>query len=321
MKREVVLYCKLQIANFKFMFISLKRIIRSGWLSFVRNKWLGIATISIMVMTIFLITSLFLLGGITKFLITSLQEKVDISVYLKADAQESDILGLKTDLEKIPDVKSVEYVSKDEALAQFKERHKSDNVILQALEEIGDNPLLATLNIKANQASQYEAITNFLESSFSYQNLIEKVNYRETKAIIDRIFSISANINTTGLIFSLILGFIAVLVAFNTVRMAIYSLREEIAVMRLVGASNWFIRGPFIIQGAIAGAIATLISLVLFLILMLFLSPKMDVLLPGFNLLGYFLGNLGTVILIQILTGVGLGVISSFIAIRRYLNV
>jgi len=303
------------------MFISLKRIIRSGWLSFVRNKWLGIATISIMVMTIFLITSLFLLGGITKFLITSLQEKVDISVYLKADAQESDILGLKTDLEKIPDVKSVEYVSKDEALAQFKERHKSDNVILQALEEIGDNPLLATLNIKANQASQYEAITNFLESSFSYQNLIEKVNYRETKAIIDRIFSISANINTTGLIFSLILGFIAVLVAFNTVRMAIYSLREEIAVMRLVGASNWFIRGPFIIQGAIAGAIATLISLVLFLILMLFLSPKMDVLLPGFNLLGYFLGNLGTVILIQILTGVGLGVISSFIAIRRYLNV
>jgi cell division transport system permease protein len=274
-----------------------------------------------MVMTIFLITSLFLLGGITKFLITSLQEKVDISVYFKTDAQESDILELKADLEKVPAVKAVEYISKDEALAQFKERHKSDNVILQALEEIGDNPLLAALQIQANQASQYEAITNFLEASFSYQDIIEKINYRETKAIIDRIFSISASINTTGFIFSLILGFIAVLVAFNTVRMAIYSLREEIAIMRLVGASNWFIRGPFIVQGAIAGGIAALISFLLFLILMFFLSPNMQNLLPGFNLLGYFLSNLGTIILIQILTGVGLGIISSFIAIRRYLNI
>lgn len=303
------------------MLTSFKRIIRSSWLSFVRNKWLGIATVSIMVMTIFLITSLFLMDGVTKFLITSLQEKVDISVYLKKEVPEADILSLKTELEKAPEIKNVEYVSEEEALQKFKERHKSDNVILQALEEIGDNPLLATLNIKANQASQYEAITNFLESSPVYQNLIEKINYRETKAVIDRIFSISSSVNTAGFIFSLILGFVAILVAFNTVRMAIYSMREEISIMRLVGASNWFIRGPFVFQGAIAGGIAAVMSLFSFLILLLFLSPRMEVLLPGFSLLGYFLQNLGMIVLLQFLTGVGLGVGSSFIAIRRYLSV
>ena len=303
------------------MLTSVRRIIRSSWLSFVRNKWLGIATVSIMVMTIFLITSLFLMAGVTKFLIASLQEKVDISVYLKKEVPEADILSLKTELEKAPEIKNVEYVSEEEALQKFKERHKSDNVILQALEEIGDNPLLATLNIKANQASQYEAITNFLESSPVYQNLIEKINYRETKAVIDRIFSISSSVNTAGFIFSLILGLVAILVAFNTVRMAIYSMREEISIMRLVGASNWFIRGPFIFQGAMAGGIAAIISLFLFLILLLFLSPRMEVLLPGFSLLRYFLQNLGMIVLLQFLTGVGLGVVSSFIAIRRYLNI
>ncbi len=302
------------------MFISLKRIIRSGWLNFVRNKWLGIATIFIVTMTIFLVSFLFLLRGATNFLVTSLQEKIDISVYFKPDSSEEDILKLKTELEKNPQVKNVEYLSQEEELNLFKEKHKSDDVILQALEEIGDNPLLAVLNIKASQASQYDAITSFLESNPVYQNLIEKVNYRESKALIDRIFSISSGINLAGLIFSLTLGFIAILVAFNTIRMAIYSMREEIAVMRLVGASNWFIRGPFIVQGTIAGGISVLISFLLVLIFVFALGPKFDIILGGFNLSHYFVSNLGIIILIQILTGVGLGIVSSVIAIRRYLT-
>jgi len=303
------------------MFISLKRIIRSGWLSFARNKWLGIATIFIMTMAIFLVSSLFLLKGATNFLVTSLQEKIDISVYFKADSPEKDILALKTELEKNPEVKDVEYLSRDEVLNNFKEKHKSDDVIIQALEEIGDNPLLAVLNIKANQASQYEAITNFLESNPIYQNLIDKINYRESKALIDRIFSISSGINLAGLVLSLILGFIAILVAFNAIRMAIYSMREDIAMMRLVGASNWFIRGPFIVQGAIAGGISVLISFSLVLIFVFAFSPNAENILGGFNLLHYFVSNLGIIILIQILTGIGLGIVSSIIAIRRYLTI
>ncbi len=303
------------------MLTSLKRIIYSAWISFARNRWLGIATISIMVMTIFLMTSLFLLRGITNHLIIALQEKVDISVYLKPNSRESDILKLKENLEQIPQVKSVEYLSRDAVLELFKNRHKNDATILQALQAIGENPLSAILNVKASQASQYAAISNFLESDSTYQNIIDKVNYQETKAVIDRIFTISADINTVGFILGLILGLVAVLVAFNTVRMAIYSMREEIAIMRLVGAGNWFIRGPFIFQGAIAGGIAFLISFFLFLILVIFLSPQMELLVSDFSLLQYFLQNLGLIILIQIFTGVGLGVISSFIAIRRYLSI
>ncbi len=274
-----------------------------------------------MVMTIFLVSFLFLLKGATDFLVASLQEKVDISVYFKSDSSESDILDIKATLEENPQVKSVEYVSREEELNLFKERHKNDDLIIQALGEIGENPLLAVLNIKATQASQYDAIANFLESNPVYENLIDSINYRESKALIDRIFSISSGINLAGLIFSLILGFIAILVAFNTIRMAIYSMREEIAVMRLVGASNSFIRGPFIVQGAIAGGISVLIGFLLILIFVLIFGPNFDVILGGFNLLRYFVSNLAIIILIQILTGVGLGIVSSVIAIRRYLTI
>jgi len=301
------------------MLISLKRIIRSGWLNFSRNKGLSLATIFIMVMTISLVTSLFLFRDISQFLISSLQEKVDISVYFKTATQEEDILQLREEIDKIPEVKNVEYVSRETALERFIQRYKDNQVIMESLAEVG-NPLLASLNIKAWEASQYITVTNFLETS-SYKNLIDKVDYYQRKPVIERIFSITSTINKTGIGFSLILAIVAILVAFNTIRLAIYNSKEEISVMRLVGASNWFIRGPFLVQGAISGFAAALITLSIFTGALFFLSPKLEILLPGFNIFNSFIGSLGLLFLIQIFTGVGLGVVSSVIAIRKYLEV
>jgi len=205
-------------------------------------------------------------------------------------------------------------------LEKFTQRHKDNPILMEALAEVGENPLLASLNIKAGQASQYGAVSNFLETG-PFKNLIEKIDYRQNKEIIDKVFAISSNINFTGIFFSLILGFIALLVAFNTIRLAIYSSREEISIMRLVGASNWFIRGPFIFQGIIIGITATFFTLLIFTITIFFLSPKIEVLLPGFNLLSYFGAHFWILLLIQLTTGIGLGVISSWIAIRKYLEV
>ena len=302
------------------MFIALKRIIKTGWLNFHRQGGLTFATVSIMVMTISLITFLFLFQGIIQSLILDLQEKVDISVYFKKDSLEEEILRAKDEISKIPEVKSIEYVSREEALDRFTQKHKDDPLLMEALAEVGENPLLASLNIKTYQASQYEYLANFFEGA-SFQNTIEKVDYHQNKVIIEKIFAISSNIRLIGIIFSLLLGTIAVLVAFNTTRLAIYNSKGEISIMRLVGASNWFIRGPFLVQGIIAGIVATLITLSLFVLLTFFLNSRLEVLLPNFSLFDYFLNNFAILLLIQLATGIGLSTISSIVAIRKYLQV
>lgn len=302
------------------MFVSLKRIIRAGWLNFRRQGGLTAATVSIMVMTISLITFLYFSQGIIQVLVLDLQEKVDVSVYFEKDSFEDDILRAKEEIGNIPEVKNVEYISREEALERFTKEHKEDSLLMEALAEVGENPLMASLNIKTWQASQYEALSGFLETA-SFQDIINEVDYHQNKAIIESIFEVSSNIKLAGIVFSLILGIIAVIVAFNTTRLAIYSSKEEIAVMRLVGASNWFIRGPFLVQGIIGGIVATFITLLLFALLTFSSGSKFETLLPNFNLFNYFLVNFWTILLIQLAAGIGLGVISSLTAMRTYLKV
>jgi len=299
------------------MLTPLKRIIRSGWITFKKQAGFTIATIFIMVITISLITSLFLFQKITKFSISLLQDKIDVSVYFKDTSLEQDILEIKEQIAKIPEVKSVEYVSNEEAKKRLLEKYPE---LTESLRETQGMLNLASLNIKAGQADQYAAVANFLENA-PFKNLIQKTDYYQRKSVIEKIFSITFAINRTGVVLSLILAIIAFLVAFNQVRLAISNSKEEIFIQRLVGASNWFIRGPFLIQGVISGFFAALITLLIFIPLVYFLSPKMEVFFPGLNLFGYFIGNFFLILLIQILTGIGVGVISSMIAIRKYLKV
>ena len=316
MKKKEDLFCNI-------MLTSIKRIFRSGWISFRRQAGLSLATCFIMVMTIFLVTSLFLFQNITQFLISSLQEKVDISVYFKKEALEEDILKVKEELAKIPEVKEVKYVPQEQALEKFIQKHKENLILMESLKEVGENPLLASLNIKAFAASQYTAITSFLDNTLppDFRNLIEKIDYYQRKPIIERIFSMTTGINRAGIVLTIILGLIAVSLVFNQIRLAIYSCKEEISIQRLVGASNWFIRGPFLIQGVISGFLATLICLLIFSLICWFFSPKLEILFPGLNIFSFFASNFWTILLIQLATGIGLGVVSSLIAIRKYLKV
>lgn len=305
------------------MFILIKRILKSGWLSFSRDGGLAAATCLIMLIPIFLATSLFLLKDVSQFLISTVQEKADISVYFKESASEEDILKVEEEISEIPEVKSVKYVSKEEALESFVQRHKDEPVLMESLEEVGGNPFLAALNIKAFQAQQYQAVANFLDDTLSppLKDLVEKVDYYQRKPVIERIFALTSGMGKAGISLSVVLAIVAILVAFNTIRLAISNQKEEIKVQRLVGASNWFIRGPFLVQGVISGIFATIICLLIFTLICWFLSPKIEILFSGLNIWRYFTGNFFTIILIQLVTGIGLGVISSTIAIRRYLKV
>lgn len=302
------------------MFSSIKRIIKSGWINFRRQTGASLATCFIMVLTISLITSLFIFQKTSQFLISSLEEKIDISVYFKEYSEEEDILRVKDKLSGIPEVKEIKYISKEEALEKFTQRHKEDKILIESLREIGLNPFVASLSIKAFNASQYGQISQILENS-NFQNIIDKVDYYERKTVIERIFSITSNLNRAGIFFSLILGLIAILVTFNTIRLTIYNSREEIKIMRLVGASNWFIRGPFLVQGALAGIFAVLITLLILAPSFYFLSPKIEILFPGLNIYSYFSNNFLIILSIQFIFGIGMGIIPSLVAIRKYLEV
>ncbi|MCP6718965.1 MAG: permease-like cell division protein FtsX [Patescibacteria group bacterium] len=302
------------------MFILIKRIFRSGWQNFLRDKEVAIATVFILFLAISLVTSIFLFKDISQFLTLTIQEKVDISVYLKEGIVEKDILEIKKEISKIPEVKEIEYISQEQALKDFVERHKRNPVLIESVQEVGINPLLASLNIKAWEVNQYVKVSDFLESS-NFGDLIEKVDYYERKSLIDKISSFTSSVTSFGIFLSVILIMVAVLITFNTIRLSIYNLKEEIKVQRLVGASNWYIRGPFLVQGAISGVFASLISFFLLALTSWFLSPKIAVFFPELNFFGLFIGNFWALFLLQLITGIGLGAISSTIAIRKYLKV
>lgn len=306
--------------SFNHMLTSIKRIIRLGWTSFSRDGGAITTTIFILVLTISLVTCIFFLKGISQILISDLEEKVDISVYFKDDTTEQEILSVKQKLYQVSDEENIEYVSKEQALETFIKRHQEDLVLMASLEEIAINPFLASLNIRASDPVKYEEIANFLEGAI-FEDSIEKIDYHQRKPVIERIFNLTDSFKKIGIGISVLLVLLSFLVVLNTTRLAIYNLKQEVEVQKLVGASNWFIRGPFLVQGVISGTIAALISFVIFALGSFIFSSNINALFSDLNIWQYFTDNIFTIILIQLVTGIGLGVSSSIIAIRKYLKV
>jgi len=297
----------------------INRVIKRGVVNFWRNGWVSLATVLVMVLALFVLGALFFSNVLLTSALSRLEEKVDISVYFKTSAPEEDILALKSALGKLQEVKAVEYVSSGQALAAFQERHAENALITQALEELGENPLGASLNVKAKDPRQYEAISRFLEAE-SFENIVDKINYRQNQVVIEKLTGILKASRALGLGITLALSAIAILVAFNTIRLAIYTSKDEISIMRLVGASTARVRSPFLVEGVIHGAIASVLTMLAFWPLAAWLGPKADRFFGGPNLLNYYLSNFLAIFLMLLTAGVVLGVISSLIATRRYLK-
>lgn len=299
--------------------LSLKRIIRNGIINFWRNGLVSFATILVMVLTLFMVGSLLFFNVMLNSALLTLEDKVDISVYFKTGAEVGEIASLQSSLIKLPQVKKIEYISSEQALADFKIRHANNTLITRSLEEIGENPLGASLNIKATDPSQYESITKFLGAN-AFSVIIDKVNYYQNKIVIERLSDILTASRNVGVGASLVLAMIAILVAFNTIRLAIYTNREEITVMRLVGATNKYIRGPYIVEGALHGVLATVITMTMFYPLTYWLGPQAERFFGGPNLFSYYMTNFFQIFVLLMLVGIVLGTFSSWIAVRRYLK-
>ena len=235
-------------------------------------------------------------------------------------------MALKKDLEKLPEVlPPVVYVSREDALAAFKKRHENDQFTLQALDELGENPLGATLNIKAKDPSQYEGIAQFLQNkstlSSGGNSIIDKVNYYQNKDAIDRLTKIINSASRLGFVLTILLVIISILITFNTLRLVIFMSRDEISVMRLVGASTNYIRGPFFIAGAIYGFISAIATLILFYPITLWLGGTTENFFVGLNIFRYYTANFGQIFLIIVGSGIAIGSISSYLAVRKYLKI
>ena len=301
----------------------LKRIIKAGFINFTRGGLVSFAAVLVVTITLSAVTSIILLQAVLYSSLNTIKDKVDVTIYFNVDAPEDKILLLKESLLKLPEVASVSYTSSEEALELFRDRHESDYPTIAALDEIGSNPLGAYLNVKAREISQYESIANFMKGDnalvLGSVNIIDKVNYYKNKLVIDRLNSIISGAQKLGFLITLILVIVSIIITFNTIRLTIFIAKEEIVVMRLVGASKIRVRGPFMVEGAIYGIIATIITLVIFLPITAWLGRNMSGFL-GFNVYDYYVSNFFQIFAIILLSGILFGVISSFLAVRKYLD-
>lgn len=304
--------------------INAKRVARYGVAGFVRNGFVSLAAIVIVTITLFVLATLMISSAALSSTLGALTDKVDVTVYFRTDATVEQIADVHNSLKALPQVATTTYISSDEALAAFRERHATDQLTIQALDELGENPLGASIEVRAKDTSQYASIAKFLEEQQADQGSaspIEKVNFTQNKAAIDRLTNIIESSRRLGIAIAILLGLASVLITFNTIRLAIYTSREEIGVMNLVGAGHWYVRGPFMIAGVLYGVVSAVVVLVLLYPLTAWLGPASERFLGSFNVFSYFTGSFAVLFLSLMGAGIALGALSSYLAVRRYLKI
>lgn len=298
-----------------------KRVARYGLIGFIRNGFVSLAAILIMTITLFVTATLLVAGAALDSTLTQLMEKVDVNVYFATNASEEQVLAVQRELQVLPEVASVAYTSREAALAEFRERHKAEASTIQALDQLSENPLGASLAIRAKETSQYESIAEYLSTKQENgDNLISKVNFYQNKTAIDRLTSIIETSRTVAIAIAIFLAGASILIAFNTIRLAIYTSRDEIGVMNLVGATHWYVRGPFMIAGVLYGVIAGILVLIILYPLSAWMGPPSQRFFGTFNVFDYYTGSFALIFLAVMGMGILLGSISSYLAVRRYLR-
>jgi cell division transport system permease protein len=304
---------------------TIRRIIQGGFASFFRNSFVSLASVLVMTITLMISGTLFFVDKILESALVLIQNKVDVNVYLENSATEEEALTLKERLEGRPGVAAVEYISREEALERYIERNKNDPINLEVLDELGENPLGAVLNVRATNPSEYESINAFLNTDAAAgeggADIIREVNYTNNQVIIERLINLIDRTEFVSLVIAVAVSAIAILVTFNTFRLIIYMARDEVAVMKLVGASDDYIRGPFVVTGMITGLFAAILTMILFYPATYFVAPGIETYIESINIHDYYLANFGQLLVLLSVAGIILGAISSSLAVKRYLRV
>lgn len=296
-----------------------KRVIKLGFTNFYRNGWLSFVTSLVLSLTLVIISIFVIFNIVINITTENLKSKIDISVYFYDSTNEEQIQIIQKQLSTRSDVTNVNYISKEEALKIWKERPLDERIKNLVTEE--DNPLPRSIEIKATNPDHLENIAQFLQRE-EYKDLIRKVDYQENKDIIQKLNNVIRFIKQVGIISSLVFVIISILVILNTIKLNIITRGDEIEIMRLVGASNLFIRIPFVIEGILYGILASLISLGIIALGISFLTPFINRYLGdlSLNFSQFFIEHIMIIIVLQLVVGVSISVICSFISIQKYLK-
>jgi len=300
--------------------IKLARVLREGVQNFWRDKWLTFVTVVIMSLSLYLVGTAIFLGFGLLGVINAVESRINISMYFDFTVPEEKILEIKKDIEEksLEEVQSVTYISRDQALKDFLEREKDSKEIKEALDMIGDNPLPASLVIVAHDTSDYDKINKYLYQE--YGDYIMDTNLDKNKDIINELHSFIIFVRNGGLLLGALFGVIAIMVTLNTVRMSLYAHRKEFEIMRLVGASNLYIKMPTLVEGILYGLSSAIVASVFLVGTIYLIDPFARNIIENAHIAEFYGKNIPFVILVITILGGLLGFVSSYIAVHKYLE-
>ncbi len=303
--------------------LNIRRILKSGGQNFSRNAFVSLSAVLIMTITLIVFSTILFASALLNQSLVEIQRKVDVNVYFEPTASENSVLEVQADLDTLPEVASVEYVSREQALENFKYRHRNDQDILEALYELEENPLGAILNVKAIDSTQYEKIATYLEERYSTDqevSIIDEVNFGQNRELIEKLTDVISAGQKLGGTVTLLFIILSIIITFNTIRLAMYISRDEIKVMRLVGATSTYVSGPFIVTGILYGIVSSLLTLVLLYPLAWWTAPVTVRFFYGIDILQYYMTNFFQFFLVIFFSAVCIGAVSSYIAVKKYLK-
>ncbi len=289
-----------------FVLFSIKR----AWQGFWRNGLMSIAATATMTFMLLLLGGFWIVQAGLSAGVQYVEQKVQIVAYLKDDATEAQVDGAMASLKQMPEVKEVVFVSKDDALARFRE-NLAERGQPDLTGSLDSNPLPASIEVYLVEAADFSSVVTQLQDAPG----VDRVD--DVQKLVDRVTTVTTVIRTGGIIALILIGLTVLFIIVNTIRLAVTSRAEEIEVMRLVGASDAFIRWPFIFEGALVGLLGALLTLI---ILAVAAGPLSSLMYGFFRVLPLEFGTLvRDVAVLVVVTGMGLGVLGSYVSVRSYL--
>ena len=304
--------------------ITFSRIVQTGCVNFIRNAWLAIAAMAVMVVTLTIVLFSLITNATFANTIAQITDRIDISVYLKDEVKPSEKDQLLKGLRSLPNVKEVKYLSKADALENYKKQNANNPQLLSAISST-DNPLPATILVKPKDLNKIQDIKAYLANDKNSKLQSDEPSYSgDRKAAIDKITHATNILRQVGVFAVLIFTVISVLIIFNTIQMAIFNRRDELTIMRLLGASTWYIRGPFVVENIIYGVFSAVMSVVIIKVLFIVASQALQATSLGLLDINYastyFNSHVWILLTIQLTVGILIGAASSVVATQRYLK-
>lgn len=301
------------------IFYSTIRIIKFAVQNIWRNLGLSFMTVTILIVTLLSFNVFVAMSAMTRHAVETVKDKIDASVYFAPEATDAQVQEVQEFLRTFPEIKELTLETRDEVLGQFKEKHKNNQDVMESLNELEGNPFGPTLIITTHEPGQYETVLKALTTP-DLQKIIEGKTFDNNEGFIQRLQLITRRVEQLVLGVTALFLLIAFLIIFNTIRVAIYTQREEISIKKLVGATNWFIRAPFLLDGVAYTLVSVGVAVALIFGILGFIDEYIQAVFnSSFSLIAYFRAN-PLIFVYEIAAVLLLTWISSALAMRRYLR-